>query len=487
MHTKSIKLNAILNVIKALLSVTFPLITYPYATRILGVEYLGKVSFSASIITYFSLLAALGVTTYAIREGAKIRHDKEMFAKFANEVFSINVITTIFSYILLVIILLVVYQLKEYRLLIVIHSIIIIFTTLGVDWVNSIYEDYIYITFRSLLINIISMICLFLFVKQATDYYIYASLTVISNGLICISNFFYCRKYIKFKFVKKMNFLKHIKYMLIFFANNLAVSIYVNADTTMLGFMSNDYSVGLYSVAVKIYSILKNIFAAIYMVTLPSLTYLISNNYLDQYKELATKICSIIILILLPCSAGLFILSPDIIMVLSGEAYLNAYPVLRILSIAIIFALLGGIITQCIYISLGREKINLKATIISSIANILLNIYFISTYNEIGAAITTAISEFIVLIYCLVKFKDIQKYFFKEKIFKNLITAAVGMIIVVMIGSVIQSYITNLIFKFILTIIISCIIYFALLLITKNEILIDNLKKIKFYKLKKEY
>ena len=476
MHAKSIKLNAVLNVIKALLSVIFPLITYPYATRVLGVENLGKVNFSSSIITYFSLLAALGITSYAIREGAKVRQEKEKFEKFANEVFSINLITTIFSYILLVIILLVAYKLREYRLLILIHSMIIIFTTLGVDWVNSIYEDYIYIALRSLIINIISMVCLFVFVKQATDYYIYALLTVISNGLICISNFFYCRKYIKFKFTKKINFIKHIKYMLIFFANNLAVSIYVNADITMLGVMSSNYSVGLYSVAVKVYSILKNIFAAIYMVTLPRLTYLISNNHKEEYKELASKICSIIILILLPCAAGLFILAPDIIMILSGEAFINAFPVLRILSIAIIFALLGGIITQCVYISLGREKINLKATIISAVVNVVLNIYFISTYNEVGAAITTAISEFIVLVYCLLKFKDMNQYFYREKIIKNLIIAIIGMTMVLIIGSIIQTYITNLIFRFALTIVISCIIYFVLLLITKNELLIDNIK-----------
>lgn len=479
MQTKSIKLNAMLNVVKAMLSVIFPLITYPYATRVLGVENLGKVSFSSSVITYFSLLAALGVTTYAIREGSKIREEKNKFSLFANEVFSINVITTIISYIVLIIMLILCYKLRQYKWLILLHSISIIFTTFGIDWINSIFEDYIYITIRSIIINLISIVCLFLFVKKDSDYYIYAAITVLSNGIICLSNFLYCKKYIKLKFITKNRFFYHIKHMLVFFANNVAVSIYVNADTTMLGLMVDNHSVGLYSVAVKIYSILKNIFAAIYMVTIPKLTYMNANKQIKEYKILATKISSFIILLLLPCASGLFIFSKDIILILSGESYLEASIILKVLSISIIGALLGGILTQCINISLNREKITLKATIISSVLNILLNLYFIKYFNEIGAAITTVISEFIVLIYCLLNFKDIFTYLDKKLIIKNLITAILGMLVVIFIGLIIGEYIKNMILRIYLIVLLSIVTYTLILKFSKNEILIEFLQKFK--------
>ena len=89
------KKNAILNVIKSLMSIIFPLITYPYVTRILGVENLGKINYTNSIVSYFALIASLGITTYAIREGAKIRNDREKIEEFSSEIFSINIITTI--------------------------------------------------------------------------------------------------------------------------------------------------------------------------------------------------------------------------------------------------------------------------------------------------------------------------------------------------------------------------------------------------------
>ena len=102
---KSIKVNAIINSIKVLLSIIFPIITFPYASRILGADNIGKVQFASSIIEYLSLIAALGITTYATREGAIIRNDKEKLQKFANQVFTINMITTAISYFIMVVML----------------------------------------------------------------------------------------------------------------------------------------------------------------------------------------------------------------------------------------------------------------------------------------------------------------------------------------------------------------------------------------------
>lgn len=69
MKTKSLKINTVLNVIKQLCSVLFPLITIPYVTRILQATNYGKVNFGSSIVSYFTLIAAFGITNYSIREG----------------------------------------------------------------------------------------------------------------------------------------------------------------------------------------------------------------------------------------------------------------------------------------------------------------------------------------------------------------------------------------------------------------------------------
>ena len=127
MKEKSIKINAVVNAIKVIMSIIFPIITFPYASRILGADNIGKVQFGSSIIVYLSLIAALGINTYATREGAIIRNDKEKLQKFANQIFTINVITTIFTYIIMAILLILPTKLVDYRLLICIQSLSILF------------------------------------------------------------------------------------------------------------------------------------------------------------------------------------------------------------------------------------------------------------------------------------------------------------------------------------------------------------------------
>lgn len=479
MNRKSVKVNAVLNVIKSLLSVIFPLITYPYATRVLGVESLGKVNYGASIITYFSLIAAFGITTYAIREGAKIRDSKDKINKLSSEIFSINIGTTLVSYILLFLLLVFTHKFDNYRLLILLQSITIIFTTLGVDWINTIYEDYFYITVRGIITNIISLIALFLFVKDMDDYYIYALLTVLTNAVVCILNFIYCKKYVHFKFTLKMNIKLHVRKMFVFFINAVAVSIYVSADTTMLGWMVGDYSVGLYSVAVKIYSIMKVMLAAIYVVALPRLSYYISQKNFSGYENLITNVISTITLLLLPATMGLFALSKQVVWVIGGEGFLEATRTLQILSISLLFAIFGGIISQCINISLGLERISAKATVISAVLNIVLNIFFIKWLQENGAAITTAISEFMVLLYCIIKSKkSFMEFINLKKVIINFIHAFIGVCIVLFTIITINFLSNNIWIIIIASISISMALYGAFLIIAKNEVAIDIMQRI---------
>ena len=164
MEQKSIKLNAILNVMKTVFSLIFPLITFPYVTRMLQVEAMGKYDFSGSIISYFTLLAALGINIYAVREGSKYKNDKEKINQFASEIFSINVYSTIASYILLFICLIFIQKLHGYTVIILIFSLQLLLATMSVTWVYNIFEDFGYITMVTLAMQFIALILMFLLV-----------------------------------------------------------------------------------------------------------------------------------------------------------------------------------------------------------------------------------------------------------------------------------------------------------------------------------
>lgn len=470
---KSIKVNAILNLVKSGLAIIFPLITYPYALRVLGAEGIGKVSYTSSIISYFSLIAMLGVSTYAIREGSKIRENKEEFSKFVNEVFSINVITTIISYLLLIIVIVFFKKLHVYIGLLALQSLSILFTTLGVDWINTIYEDFLKITIRSIIIYVVSLIVLFTLVKKANDIYWYAMLTVLTNGIICIFNWIYIKKYVKLRFIWHNNIKKHLKSLLILFSNAVAISIYVNFDTTMLGWMKGDYSVGLYTVSVKIYSIVKSLMVAIYSVTLPRLSLYIGNNQIDEYKQTFSDLCGYISILLIPCAIGLINVSKEIMIIMGGEGFGVAASSLKILSISLIFAIFGGLITAVLNITLGMEKENLKATIYSAFINCILNLIFIPKFSQNGAAVTTLISEAFVFVYCFIKIPNKFRYIDLKKVGKTIIKSLIASLSIFFISYIVRNLFNNIIVCIILIILISIISYVLILRILKEEYILN--------------
>lgn len=477
MKEKSVFKNALLNIIRVSLSVVFPLITFPYVSRVLMAEKLGRVNYASSVEAYFALIASLGISTYAVREGVRRRHDREEFQKFANEVFTVNLITALISYVFLSITVFIFRALHEYSLLIYLQSISIILTVIGVDWINSVFEDYLYITVRSFMIQIVLLIVMFLTIKSPDDYYKYALLTVLSNGITCILNFFHTKKYCKVRITKKCQFVKHVKGLLIFFANNLAINIYSNADTTMLGYIDGDYEVGIYAVAVKIYNVIKAVIAAMFTACIPRLSAYYSNEKYDEYKALLNQIINTCTLFMFPAVAGLVVLAKPIVLVISGEGFIQATSSLSIIAFGIIGAIYGGIMTNCVNLPMGREKYNLNGTIIAALVNVVLNFAFIPLFHENGAAITTVIAEFTVLIYCLITFNRIKDIVDFKSIGKNALTGLVECVIIFGLDILVARLDTSWVLHMIILMIASGTSYLVVLAVTKNPLLRVALKK----------
>lgn len=469
MGKRSVASNAILNVIRTALAVIAPLVTYPYVSRVLGAENLGKVNYVNSIVQYFVLISALGISTYGIREGAKKRDNKKQINQFISECFTINLIMAVVSLILLITIVMRVSSFENYRLLFLIEAFLVVFDLFGIEWVNTVFEDYLYITIRTIVVYVISIICTFVLVHSRNDYYIYAGLTVGTTGLVSLLNWIHCRKICSIKIWVTKNSKKHIKPILVFFANKLAVTLYVSSDTTMLGLMTSDYRVGIYSAAVKIYTIIKNLLAAIYAVCIPRLSSKIGKNDDEGFKDLYSELMAIMTLLIFPASIGLFLLAPNIILLLFGAEYADSAMALRILSFAIVFAIYGGLLSSVFNTSRGLEKISLQATIIAAVVNLGLNIVLIPIAQEKGAAFTTVLAEAITVLYCFFRSKDIRKFIDHKVIKKCLLEAVAGCIEILFITLAIRKLVASNVLCIIMSVSCSIVVYAITLIVLKDK------------------
>lgn len=479
MKNKSLKVNAFLNGFKTFLNFLFPLITFPYISRVLSVEEIGKYNFSNSIISYFLLLAALGIDKYAIREGAKYRENKERFSSFASEIFSFNIVSTLVSYSLLFLFILFSKTLERYTVCILIFSLQIFFTTLGTEWVYSIFEEYRYITIRSILFKMISVALLFMFVRNEGDYLAYAAITVFASVGSNVLNFFNAKKICSIRFTLKIDWKKLFKPIMIIFASNIAIQIYVNSDTTMLGYLKDDYAVGIYSVATKIYLIVKNLTGSILTVTIPRLAYLASKKVKDDYEELLNKVANALIILILPSIVGLTMLSREAILIIASNKYLDAQLPLIVLSIAILFSTFSGLFNNCVLLPHKREKVFLKSSIISAVTNIVLNFILIPYFGAVAAAFTTLISEIIMALMNFMGCRDLIGRVVFNKSFKNNLTSVFcGSIGVIICCKIIMTVFLNIYVCSIVAVLLSVTVYGLILIALKNDIVLENLNKI---------
>lgn len=479
MKKKSLGVNAFLNGLRSVLNLIFPLITFPYVSRVLSVSGIGIYNFSNTYIGYFVLIAGLGIETYAVREGAKYRENKNKIDEFSSQVFSLNMIATLVAYLLLFASLIIFKNLHNYVSCILIFSLQILFTTIGTEWIYTIYEDYTYITVRSIIFKIISIILLFLLVKKPEDYLIYAAITVFSAVGSNLLNFIHAKSFVDIRLTTKTNWRIHLKPILIIFASSVAVTIYVYSDTTILGLIKNDYAVGIYSTSVKIYQMAQGLLSALLTVTIPRLAFLWGQRRVGEYNQVLSKVLDSLGILVLPAAIGLIMLSKEIVLIIASEKYMPSVNSLRIISWAIIFSIFSWIFSDCVLIPAKRENLVLRNTVITAIENIVLNFVLIPFMSYDGTSLSTVIAELTAMIMNGYSCRDIIKPVILKNTLKNLLDSVVGCMGIVVICLLCDLGFKSLIIKTILSVVLSIVMYGAILVLLKNKNAYSLLNRVK--------
>lgn len=464
-NSKNIKANALYNMLKVVAQIIFPLITFPYVTRVLGPNNIGKVNYANSVYTYLALIGSLSVSTYAIRTCSAVKADKKTLGDTASEIFSINVLSTVVAYIVMGAILLIP-QFASYRLFISIYCINIAMTTIGADWLNSTMEDFKYITIRTVLFQLLSLLLMFTFVRKPEDSVKYVIISVLAASGANITNIFYRMHFCKIRFLLGFKWRKHLVPILKFFAAVITQQIYVNSDIIMIGWMTTDIQVGLYSTASKIFNIVNTMLSSIFTVALPRASQYWGEEKYDQYNALLRKMILFLVGIGLPCVFGLAFASKEIINIVGGPDYIEASMALSFFSLALFFSFFHGFIGNLIVIPQGDFNIGIVAALASSIANIILNLILLPRFGFTAAAFTTMIAE---LISAIVQGTKISPEIKIKSVTKNVIHSLVGCVLFTIWIFATRVMIDNDYVRFIAIMAGSVVIYGATLAIFKDE------------------
>lgn len=489
MELKSVRHNMIMNVILATSGLVIPLITYPYVTRVLSAEGLGKVAFASNVIFYFKLVAQLGVPTYGISQCAKTRDDKKALSKVITQLTAINVVTVAVAMIGLFFSILFFPTLNKYSLLLAINSIDLVFGTLNFEWLYKGLEQFDYITKRTLFCRVLTAGLTFILIRKEEDYYLYALLSVISSLFIWVLNIknihqtFSLRK----SYLIKEDIQLHIKPILTLCATSLTTTIYTSIDVVMIGYLCGDRETGIYSVAIKIKTILVTVMTSIVSVYLPRMSKYYKDKDVNNFNKAILRSIQFVIMLAFPMVLFFIETSKLCINIISGEGYYAAVLPMQILMPTILLIGISSMVGTQVMVAMGRQKYQLRSTTIAAIVDIIINLLLIPKMGAAGAAIGTLAAELLVLILELYFIRDVFSRIVKKiQIKKCVISSIVALIIIKMISPLIEQNINNILFEFSLIFISYSAVYVSIMLVFKDKLFLEVLETVKqFFKVRK--
>lgn len=394
---KSLKLNFVMNAILTMSNFIFPLITFPYVSRVLQPSGTGAVNFGTSLIYYFAMFSQLGIPTYGVRACAKVRDDRLELTRVAHELLFINLVMSVLAYVVLGICLFTVPRLFEDRTLYVIMSLQIILTAIGMEWLYRAMEQYTYITVRSIIFKAISIVAMFLLVHARSDYVIYGAITIFAGCASNVFNLLNAHRFIEMRPVGGYRPGRHMKAILIFFGMSAATTIYTQLDTVMLGFMKTKEDVGYYTAAVRIKQILVSIVTSLGTVLLPRASYYVERGQMREFRRISAKAINFVFLLAAPMSLYFMFFARAGIFFLSGDAYEGSVMPMILIMPTLLLIGLSNITGIQVLIPLGREKTVLFSEIWGGVVDLILNALLIPRIASSGAAIGTLVAEMVVL------------------------------------------------------------------------------------------
>lgn len=394
---RSVKRNLILSTAYQVLTLILPLITAPYASRVLGVEGMGIYSYTHSYSMYFSLFASLGTITYGTREIARHRHNRAERSKFFWEIAILTILTSSVS--------LLGWGIwtalnKRYRIYYIILTFGLLGTMFDISWFYAGMEEFRFIVTQNSIFKILGTIAIFGFVKAREDLGLYIFILSSTTLLANISMWIYLPRFICGVQLKNLSLKKHFYETLVYFIPTIATSVYTILDKTLIGIITKDASEnGNYEQATKIVNMAKTVaFAGVNMVLQSRISYLFAENKTKEIKYRITASMDYILYIGTALCFGIIGVSKRFVPFFFGPGYEKTIILLRLLAPLIIIVGISNCLGSQYYNPAGLRAKSSKYIVVGSIVNLILNIVLIPSFRSVGAVTATLVAELVITV-----------------------------------------------------------------------------------------
>ena len=472
--------NYIYNILYQLVKLFLPLFLVSYTYAHLGPSTLGINDYAANISSWFILLGVLGVNTYGNREIAKVRDNKDRLSKSFYEILVMQIINMTIALVLYV-----VYTLlfvKENQIIYFLICLSILASVFDISWFYYGVEDFGIVSIRNIVVKIVSVLLIFAFVKKPADLWMFTLINSLSDLIGQLVTFLGLKKYInKTKVSVKDAYKNHLAGTFALFIPTVAINIYTLLDQTLLGTMVEDKGqLNLYKTSVSFVKMFLYFVTSIGAVVMPRIANLfVKNNDHSEVNRYINMTFKLAIILSIPIFVALEVVSGSFFPWYTKDEYMYIIPLVRLVSPIIIFISLSNVFGTQYLVPVGRNNEYTKSIIAGALINLAINLYAIPRWQAAGACVASVCAEFTVTFtQWLYIRKDVEIHSMSSFI-KSALSALVMGVIIYFIGNAMGAkIITNMVQA-----IVGIIIYVVMLLILKEETIINLYNK---YVLKKD-
>lgn len=388
----SIKRNFIYSMGYQILILITPFITTPYVSRVLGADGIGIYSYTSSVMSYFTLVAALGTSAYGAREIAQHRDDKHESSKLFWEIELMTIFTSLACLAVWVGVIL---FSREYKFYFVALTPLLLGTMFDISWFYTGHEQMQCVVSRNSVCKIIGIVLLFVLVRDKGDLIIYIVINSMVTMVGNLSMWTYLPQFLEKVDFKSLTYKKHFKETLIYFIPAIATSIYTVLDKTLIGVIThNDYENGYYEQATKIINLIKAlVFTSVNTVMGARISYLFAGEKYDEIHERIEKSLDFILFMGIACMFGLIGIAKTFVPFFFGSGYEPVVSLLYVFAPIIVIIGISNCLGSQYYTPSGQRARSAKFIIGGSCVNLCLNLLLIPKMGSQGAAIASVIAE----------------------------------------------------------------------------------------------
>jgi PST family polysaccharide transporter len=368
-----------------LVNLILPLVTLPYVIKMFGFELYGVIVLAASLILYFQSITDYSFRITATRDVAVFRDSQKKLNLIYSKVMYVKFIFLTISCLIISLIIFLTPSFRENSSVFFLTMPMLLGYTLFPEWFFQGIEKMKYITLLNAGIKVFFTICVFVFIKSKSDYWMYPLFQ--SSGYIVaaiIGQFILQKKY-KLKLVKvKVSSIKDtITKNFPIFVNQFLPSLYNNTSGFILGLVAGTYWIGIYDALRKIIDFSIVIINVVSRVFFPFLNR--NKNHFEKYKNIMLSIATLLTII--P------VLLHDLIVRYLNINYVNSFSITVILSLGVLFYSFYDIFGLNYFIIKRKDKLVMKNTLIASTIGLLLSYPMVYFFGIFGASLNLTISR----------------------------------------------------------------------------------------------